>query len=88
FFHTQRDLVQLSNINDGNPAVMDYFVGAYSQWIAQGADAFRIDTIRHMPQAFWHEFARRIRAEHPGFFMFGEAFDTTAANIAPFTWAE
>lgn len=88
FFHTKRDLVQLSNLNDGNPAVMDYFVGAYSQWIAQGADAFRIDTIRHMPQAFWHAFARRIRAEHPGFFMFGEAFDTKAANIAPFTWAE
>ncbi|HZH44779.1 MAG TPA: alpha-amylase family glycosyl hydrolase [Lysobacter sp.] len=88
FYRTEPDILQLSNLDDRNPAVMEYFVGAYSQWIEQGADAFRIDTIRHMPQAFWHEFARRIRAEHPGFFMFGEAFDYKAENIAPFTWEE
>ena len=88
FFHNERDLVQLSNIDDTNPAVMEYFVGAYSQWIDQGADAFRIDTIRHMPLAFWRGFAERIRAKRPGFFMFGEAFDYKAENIAPFTWAE
>lgn len=87
FFHTEKDLVQLSNIDDTNPAVLDYFVGAYSQWIDQGADAFRIDTIRHMPPAFWKQFADRIRAKRPGFFMFGEAFDYQAQNIAPFTWA-
>ncbi|SDY12136.1 alpha-amylase family glycosyl hydrolase [Lysobacter enzymogenes] len=88
FFHNERDLVQLSNIDDTNPEVMEYFVGAYSQWIDQGADAFRIDTIRHMPLAFWRGFAERIRAKRPGFFMFGEAFDYKAENIAPFTWAE
>ncbi|MGO1072400.1 alpha-amylase family glycosyl hydrolase [Lysobacter sp. CA199] len=88
FFHNEKDLVQLSNIDDTNPAVLDYFVGAYSQWIDQGADAFRIDTIRHMPPAFWKKFSDRIRAKRPGFFMFGEAFDYKAENIAPFTWAE
>ncbi|WP_408951167.1 alpha-amylase family glycosyl hydrolase [Lysobacter sp. Hz 25] len=88
FFHAQKDLVQLSNLDDTNPQVLDYFVGAYSQWIDQGADAFRIDTIRHMPHAFWKVFAERIRAKRPGFFMFGEAFDYRAEHIAPFTWAE
>ncbi|MGO1003840.1 alpha-amylase family glycosyl hydrolase [Lysobacter sp. CA196] len=88
FFHAQKDLVQLSNLDDTQPEVLDYFVGAYSQWIDQGADAFRIDTIRHMPHAFWKAFAERIRAKRPGFFMFGEAFDYKADNIAPFTWAE
>ncbi|WP_428995424.1 alpha-amylase family glycosyl hydrolase [Lysobacter enzymogenes] len=87
FFHNERDLVQLSNIDDTNPAAMDYFVGAYSQWLDQGADAFRIDTIRHMPLAFWREFAARMRAKRPGLFMFGEAFDYKPENIAPFTWA-
>lgn len=87
FFHAEKDLVQLSNIDEDNPAVLDYFVGAYSQWIDQGADAFRIDTIRHMPPSFWKRFADRIRAKRPGFFMFGEAFDYQADNIAPFTWA-
>lgn len=87
FFHDEPDLVQLSNIDDTNPEVMDYFVGAYSQWIDHGADAFRVDTIRHMPMPFWKEFSDRIRAKRPGFFMFGEAFDHKAENIAPHTWA-
>ena len=88
FFHDEPDLAQLSNLDDTNPAVLDYFVRAYSQWIEQGADAFRIDTIRHVPHPFWKAFSDRIRAEHPGFFMFGEAFDHEAANIAPHTWPE
>lgn len=88
FFHDEPDLAQLSNLDDTNPAVLDYFVDAYSQWIGQGADAFRIDTIRHVPHPFWKAFTDRIRAEHPGFFMFGEAFDHEAANIAPHTWPE
>ena len=67
---------------------MDHLVDAYLQWIAQGADAFRIDTIRHQPLSFWKTFSDRIRAGHPGFFMFGEAFDYDAATIAPFTWPE
>lgn len=88
FFHDEKDLVQLSNLDDTNPDVLDYFVRAYSKWIGQGADAFRIDTIRHVPHPFWKAFNKRIRAEHPGFFMFGEAFDHKAENIAPHTWAE
>ncbi len=88
FFHAERDLVQLSNLDDTRPEVLDYFVGAYSQWLDQGADALRIDTIRHMPLAFWQRFAERLRAKRPGLFMFGEAFDYAPEKIAPFTWAE
>jgi glycosidase len=82
FFHRERDLAELANFDDTNPAVMDYLAGAYLQWIDQGAAAFRIDTIRHVPDAFWREFTRRIRARHPGFFMFGEHFEYDAAKIA------
>lgn len=88
FFRREPDLAQLSNFDDRNPAVIDYLVGAYLQWIDQGAAAFRIDTIRHVPHAFWKVFSDRIRAQHPGFFMFGEAFDWEAANIAPHTYQE
>ncbi len=88
FFHDEPDLAQLSNLDDTNPAVLDYFVAAYLKWIGQGAAAFRVDTIRHMPHAYWKQFAERIRAEHPGFFMFGESFDYDAANIAQHTWPE
>lgn len=86
FYNTKPGLAELSDLAEDNPAVMDYLVGAYLQWIDQGATAFRIDTIPWMPHAFWHEFTRRIRARHPGFFMFGEAFDYDAAKIAEHTW--
>ncbi len=88
FFHREPDLAELSNIDDTNPAVLEYFVAAYLQWIDQGAAAFRIDTIRHMPHAYWKRFSDRIRAEHPGFFMFGESFDYDAAKIAEHTYPE
>ena len=85
WYNTKPGLAQLSDINENNPEVLEYFVGAYSQWIDQGADAFRIDTIPWMPHAFWHAFTTRIRERHPGFFMFGEAFDHDAATIAAHT---
>ncbi len=86
WYNTTPDLAQLGDFNPDNPAVMDYLTGAYLQWIGQGAAAFRVDTISHQPLAFWKTFAERIRAQHPGFFMFGEAFDYDPAKIAPFTW--
>lgn len=86
FYATKPDLAQLGDFDPDNPAVMDYLVGAYLQWIERGADAFRIDTIRHMPYPFWKAFTARIRAEHPGFFMFAEAFDYDAEAIAAYTW--
>ncbi|WP_456954760.1 alpha-amylase family glycosyl hydrolase [Lysobacter sp. HA35] len=85
WYNMSGGLAQLSDLNENEPAVLDYFVGAYSQWIDQGADAFRIDTIGWMPNSFWHAFSARIRAKHPGFFMFGEAFDPDAATIATHT---
>jgi glycosidase len=86
FYHAYEDLAQLSNIDEANPAVLDYFTGAYLQWIAQGTDAFRIDTISHVSTDFWKQFAARIRAQHPNFFMYGEAFDYSPDNIGQYTW--
>ena len=85
FFHDYPDLVKLSNLDDENPAVRDYLINSYLYWISQGADAFRIDTIRHVPHAFWREASDRIREQYPNFFMFGEAFDYEANNIAQHT---
>ena len=88
FYNQKTEMVQLSDNNENNPAVMDYFVSAYLHWIEQGAGAFRIDTIKHMPLKFWATFSERIRQQHPDFFMFAEAFDYNAEKIAPFTWPE
>jgi cyclomaltodextrin glucanotransferase len=88
FYNTKPGLAELSDTNENNPAVLDYFVGAYSQWIDQGAHAFRVDTIPWLPHGFWKAFADRIREKRPGFFMFGEAFDYKAEKIAEHTWVE
>ena len=80
------NLAELGDFNEHNPAVMDYLVSAYLQWTAQGVDALRIDTIGWLPHPWWNAFVRRVRAEHPGMFMFGEAFDYDAAKIAEHTW--
>jgi len=80
------NLAELGDFNEHNPAVMDYLVGSYLQWTAQGVDALGTDTIGWLPHAGWHAFVKRMRAEHPGMFMFGEAFDYDAAKIAEHTW--
>lgn len=88
FYHAYDDLVQLSNNDDQSPMVLNYMVDAYEQWIDEGSDAFRIDTISHMSTTFWKQFSARIRAKHPGFFMYGEAFDYSPDNIGKFTWPQ
>lgn len=88
FYNTEPDLAQLADLDPDRPEVMDYLLDAYLKWIGQGADAFRVDTVRHQPKAFWRQFIERIRSEHPGFFFFGEAFDYEIENIAPYTWPE
>lgn len=87
FFNTRAGIAELSDLAETNPVVLDYLAGAYLQWAGQGAAAFRIDTIGWMPHAFWKAFAERIRARHPGFFMFGEDFRWQAEEIAPHSHA-
>ncbi|MGS2720178.1 alpha-amylase family glycosyl hydrolase [Paraglaciecola aestuariivivens] len=85
FFRRTPDIMQLSNLDDRNPQLQDYLINAYLYWIEQGADAFRIDTIKHVPHAFWKTMSDRIRAQHPDFYMFGESFDHNANFLAQHT---
>lgn len=85
FYRKQPDIMQLSDFDYDNPKVLDYFVEAYLHWIEQGANAFRIDTIKHMPHHFWKNFSDRIREKHPGFFMFAESYSFDAEFIAQHT---
>ena len=88
FYNRKPGLGELSDFNENNPEVLDYFVAAYSQWLDQGVAAFRIDTIAHMPHAYWKQFSDRIREKRPGLFMFSENFDYDAEDIAQNTWPE
>ncbi|MBW3138236.1 cyclomaltodextrin glucanotransferase [Ferrimonas balearica] len=88
FFNTEPDLAQLADMNVEQAEVMDYFVGAYLKWLGQGAAAFRIDTVKHVPASAWAEFSRRIRAEYPDLFMFGEVYDFDAGVIGQYTFPD
>ena len=88
FYSTEADLAELSDMDPDNPDVLDYFVDAYMQWLEQGAAAFRIDTIKHMPKDYWARFAARIREQSPDYFMFAEAYSYSADEIAEYTWPE
>jgi len=88
FYNKKTEIVQLSDINENNPEVLDYFTSAYLHWIDQGADAFRLDTLKHMPHAFWKKFSDNIREKHPDFFMFGESYSFDAKFLAEHTQPE
>jgi len=88
FYKNKPILAQLSNIDENSTAALDYFAAAYDHWIGEGAAAFRIDAVGLTPAPFWKKFGDRIRAKHPGFFMFGEYFEYDANKIAPYTRAD
>ncbi len=88
FYRNERDLAELSDLDYDNPAVLDYCVDAHLKWIDDGASAIRIDTIKHMPHAFWKAFSDRIRLRHPGLFMFSEAWSYDAEFLAQYTYPE
>jgi len=85
FYKPKPILAQLSNIDENSTAALDYFAAAYSHWIDQGAAALRIDAVGLTPAGYWKKFGDRIRAQHPGFFMFGEYFEYDADKLGPYT---
>jgi glycosidase len=85
FYRKTPDILQLSNLADTNTELQDYLINSYLYWIEQGADAFRIDTIKHVPHHFWKLMSDKVRAKHPNFYMFGESFDYNANFLAQHT---
>ena len=88
FFHSTQDIAQLSNFNENNPEVVDYLIGSYLHWLDAGADAIRIDTIKHVPNHFWKTVTDRLRAKYPDLFFFAEHWDHDAKTIAQHTLPE
>ncbi len=88
FYNNKADIGELSDNNENNPEVLNYFTGAYLQWLSQGADSIRIDTIKHMPHHFWKKLTDNIRAVYPNTFFFAESYSYDAQFIAEHTKAE
>jgi alpha-amylase len=85
------DFFGLDDLFTENPRVVDGMIDIYETWIADfGVDGFRIDTMKHVDDAFWQRFGPEVLqfAHEQGkdeFFMFGEVFDTSRPFTSSFT---
>lgn len=80
----QADIKQFSNgwfddhmpdVNQQDPNIAAFLIQNSLWWILEyGLDAFRIDTYAYPDQKFMAELGRRIKAEVPNFFLFGEVW--------------
>jgi glycosidase len=85
------DFFGLDDLFTEHPRVVRGMIEIYKAWIRDfGVDGFRIDTMKHVDDAFWQRFGpevlRYARAQGKReFFMFGEVFDTTKSFTSHFT---
>ncbi|MBQ3968873.1 MAG: starch-binding protein [Clostridia bacterium] len=86
------------DLNTENPAVAEKLVDIYSDYIDMGVDAFRVDTVRHMPRLSLNMmFLPQLPGIDENFYMFGEVctrysqiwYRGHASESVPFyTWKE
>ncbi len=85
------DFFGLDDLFTEHPTVVDGMIDIYKQWITDfRIDGFRIDTMKHVNDEFWEEFAPEIlgHARRQGlreFYAFGEVFDITKSFTSHFT---
>lgn len=87
------DFGGLDDIKTENEAVVDGFARVYADWIIKyGIDGFRIDTAKHVDDAFFARWITKltqyVRVSKPefqistNFDMFGEIYDENATTVA------
>jgi glycosidase len=81
----------LKDIATELPEVRRELIDDYAKWVEKlDLDGFRIDTVKHVENEFWLEFAPAIRKRlapqgKRNFLMFGEAFDGDDKLLGSFT---
>lgn len=68
------ELCGLADFNEAHIGYRGYIKDAMRLWLDKGADAFRVDTVKHMPLWFWQEFVSDMVFHKPELFIFGEWF--------------
>lgn len=63
-------------------------IDAAKWWITEtDIDGYRLDTVRHVPKAFWEEFSREVKSVKSDFFLMGEVWDKDPKYVAGYTEA-
>ena len=83
------DFFGLDDVATEKPAVIEGFAQAYAAWVNDyGIDGFRIDTAKHVDDAFfgiwWPRVQELTASTKPGLFAFGEVFDSGTATLTEF----
>jgi alpha-amylase len=69
----KEELAGLPDLNHDRIDVVDYFVNDVLAWIdATGIDGIRMDTVKHVEDAFWYFFKSYVKAARPGVSLIGE----------------
>ena len=68
------ELCGLADFDESRIGYRTYIKDAMKLWLNKGADALRVDTVKHMPLWFWQEFVSDMHFHKPGLFIFGEWF--------------
>lgn len=68
------ELCGLADFNEAHIGYRGYIKDAMRLWLDKGVDAFRVDTVKHMPLWFWQEFVSDMVFHKPNLFIFGEWF--------------
>lgn len=77
------ELSGLPDLDHDQPDVADYFVQNILDWIEDtGIDAIRMDTVKHVEDAFWYLFKSQVKTRHPHITLIGEVLDWHPDTIA------
>ena len=83
------DFFGLDDIYTEKPAVIEGFAQVYANWVNEyGIDGFRIDTAKHVDDAFFGKWWPRVleltKDYQPNLFAFGEVYDANTSNLTAF----
>ena len=75
----------LPDLNQDDEEVRRYLIQNTLWWLGTvGFDAVRMDTLPHVPRAFWRDWSSAIHAEYPRVNILGELFDGDPALLSYF----
>ena len=75
----------LPDLNQNDPEVERYLIQNTLWWIANvGFDSVRMDTLPHVPRAFWEKWMTFLKREFPKVVVLGELYDGDPALLAYF----